>query len=503
MPKKVLVANRGEIAVRILRALRTLGIPSVAVFSEADRNALHLSLADEAVCIGPPPALESYLDQDRIVEACRTTGADAVHPGYGFLAENHVFAARCESEGLTFVGPPSGAMRLLGNKLEARETMVGANVPVIPGMSSSSDDEAVYVAEAERIGYPVLVKAAAGGGGKGMRAVHSPADLVEAIAGARRESQAAFGDPTVYIEKLIERPRHVEIQVFADRHGNAVHMFERECSIQRRHQKIVEESPSPAVTPEIRARMGEAAVKAVKASGYVNAGTVEFLLDADGSFYFLEVNTRIQVEHPVTEMVTGLDLVELQFRIADGEPLPFAQEDLGQRGHAIECRLYAEDPATGFLPSAGKILALREPSGPGVRVDTGIYDGCEVPVHYDPILSKIIAFGADRDQAIRRMLEALRGTTILGIKTIVPFLIDVLEHPAFASGDIHTGFVDQEMTDWEEPEADPTAIEIALAAAALAPAAGTGAAPAGSETARPTPWHTVGSWEIGGGTRGV
>jgi acetyl-CoA carboxylase biotin carboxylase subunit len=499
MPKKVLVANRGEIAVRVLRACRTRGIPTVAVYSEADRAALHVSLADEAICLGPPPALESYLAVDRVIEAARCTGADAIHPGYGFLAENHLFAARCEEEGLVFVGPPSEAMRLLGNKLEARETMQAAGVPLIPGMSSSAADDEVYVTEADRIGYPVLVKAAAGGGGKGMRAVRSREELVEALAGARRESQAAFGDPTVFIEKLVERPRHVEIQVLADAHGNAVHLFERECSIQRRHQKIIEESPSPALDPELRARMGEAALEAVHASGYRNAGTVEFLLDADRSFYFLEVNARIQVEHPVTELVTGLDLVELQLAVSDGEPLPFTQEDLSLRGHALECRVYAEDPATGFLPSAGPILALREPSGPGIRVDSGIYEGGEVPVHYDPILSKIIAYGADREQSRRRMLAALRETTVLGIRTIVPFLIDVLEHPAYVAGDIHTGFVDAEMTPWAEEEADEASLHAALAAAALAPRPRRAAAAGAGVESMPSPWLTVGPWEIGGG----
>jgi acetyl-CoA carboxylase biotin carboxylase subunit len=503
MPNKVLVANRGEIAVRVIRACRTLGIPSVAVYSEADRASLHVSLADEAVCVGPPAPLESYLDMDRIVDAARATGADAIHPGYGFLAENHLFAKRCEDEGLVFVGPTSRAMALLGNKLAARETMTAAEVPVVPGMSSTSEDNEIYLREAESIGYPVLVKAAAGGGGKGMRAVHSPDELVAALEGARRESLSAFGDATVFVEKLVQRPRHVEFQVLADHHGNAVHLFERECSIQRRHQKIIEESPSPALDEELRARMGEAALRAVKASDYRNAGTVEFLLDEDRSFYFLEVNARIQVEHPVTELVTGLDLVELQLRIADGEKLPFGQDDLELRGHSIECRVYAEDPATGFLPCAGPILALREPSGPGVRVDSGIYEGGEVPVHYDPILSKIITFGSDREQARRRMLGALRDTTVLGIKTIVPFLADVVDHPAFVRGTLHTGFVDDEMKGWEEPTPDGDILEAALAAAALAPraAAGTGAA----ETAtRPSPWQTVGPWEIGGGgARGV
>ncbi len=503
MPGKVLIANRGEIAVRIIRACQTLGIPSVAVYSEADRAALHVSLADEAVCIGPAPALESYLDMDKVVAAARETGADAIHPGYGFLAENHLFAARCEQEGLTFVGPPSEAMRLLGNKLEARETMIAAEVPVVPGMAGSSDDDDLYLSEAERIGYPVLVKAAAGGGGKGMRAVRTPDDLLDAIAGARRESLGAFGDATVFIEKLVERGRHIEFQVLADNHGNAVHMFERECSIQRRHQKIIEESPSPALDDDLRARMGEAALRAVKASDYRNAGTVEFLLDTDGSFYFLEVNARIQVEHPVTELVTGLDLVELQFMIVDGKPLPFAQDDLLQSGHALECRVYAEDPATGFLPSAGKILALREPQTPGLRIDSGIYSGCDVPMHYDPILSKMITFGADREQSRRRMLAALRETTILGIKTIVPFLIDVLEHPAYVAGDIHTDFVDQEMVGWEEPTPTDEAKALALAAAACAPRART-VTEGGGEAGPPSPWRTVGSFEIGqGGGRGV
>jgi len=439
--KKLLVANRGEIAVRVIRACREMGIASVAVFSEADRSARHVRVADEARPIGPAPAAESYLRIDRVLEAARASGADAVHPGYGFLAENAGFARACEEAGLTFVGPRSETIALMGEKTSARRLAVEAGLTVVPGTLEPLADDAAIQREAERIGFPVMLKAAAGGGGKGLRLVKSAADLVSAAQRARSEARSAFGDDRVYLEKALLQPRHVEIQVLADRHGNAVHLFERECSIQRRHQKVVEETPSPLLTPELRARMGALAVALVRKAGYVNAGTLEFLLDASREPYFLEMNTRLQVEHPVTELVTGVDLVKLQIRIARGETLPFEQAALSQRGHAIECRIYAEDPDGGFLPSPGRILALRVPGGPGIRDDSGVEEGDEVSSYYDPLVSKLVAWGEDRASAIARMRRALREYKVLGIKTTLPFFERVLRHPDFVAGRIDTSFV--------------------------------------------------------------
>ncbi len=495
MFKKILVANRGEIAVRVLRAAREMGIPTVAVHSEADREALHLRFADETVCIGPAEPVASYLNFERVFEAVASTGADAVHPGYGFLAENHLFAAACEERGLTFIGSSSESIRLLGSKTESRQTMAAAEIPVIPGMRAEGHSMEEFIAEAKKVGYPVLIKAAGGGGGKGMRVVREESALEESVAAARREAGSAFGNDEVYLEKLIEKPRHVEFQVLGDRHGNAVHLFERECSIQRRHQKIVEESPSVALDAELRRRMGDTAVKVALASDYTNAGTVEFLLDADGNFYFLEVNTRIQVEHPVTELTTGIDLVKAQIRIAAGEPLWIAQNNLVQRGHAIECRIYAEDPENNFLPAAGKILFSEEPSGPGIRVDSGIYSGYTVPVHYDPILSKVIVWAETREEAIRRMRRALADYPILGIRTIVPFLDAVLDHPQFRKGNTYTDFIEQHLKGWTLPAGDGDVLTLALMAGALAsrqPAAGA----SGQDHGKPSPWNTLGKWEI-------
>ncbi len=493
---KILIANRGEIAVRVTRACRDMGIPCAVVYSDADRTSLHVLEADEAVRIGPAPALESYLNIDAVIGAARDVGADAIHPGYGFLAENWRFAKRCEEEGIAFIGPTSEALRLVGDKLRSRETMLAEGVPIIPGMLTKGDD-AEFRAKASEMGYPVLVKASAGGGGKGMRVVRSEEELVPAIEAGRREAGSAFGDDTVYIEKLIERPRHVEFQILADARGNVVHLFERECSIQRRHQKIVEESPSTALDPELRRAMGETAVRAAKAVGYTNAGTVEFLLDEDGSFYFLEVNARIQVEHPVTEFVTGVDLVREQIMVAEGRELGFGQDDLVQRGHAIECRIYAEDPASGFLPSSGKILRFREPAGPGVRHDCGIYEGWEVPVHYDPILSKLIVHAADRDAARGRMLRALSELTILGIDTTIEYLQAVIASEAFASGDTHTDFVEKHMGDWSAPDSTEELSNVALMAAALSASFARPALSAGRSERLLTPWDTLGSWRIG------
>ncbi len=464
--KKVLVANRGEIAVRIIRACREMGIATVGVYSEADRSALHVRQADEAHLVGPPPSRDSYLRIDRMLDVARATGADAVHPGYGFLAENAAFARACGDAGLVFIGPRPETIALMGEKTSARRVAVEAGVPVVPGTLEPLADDAAIRREAERIGFPLMLKAAAGVGGKGLRLVARAEDLASAVARARSEAQSAFGDDSVYIEKAIGKPRHIEIQVLADQHGSAVHLFERECSIQRRHQKIIEESPSPFVTPELRERMGALAVALVKRSGYVNAGTLEFLVDEGRNPYFLEMNTRLQVEHPVTEMVTGEDLVKLQIRIAQGEALKFRQEDLRQRGHAIECRVYAEDPESGFLPSPGRIVALRVPGGPGVRDDSGVYEGYEVPIHYDPLISKLVAYGYSRRDAIMRMRRAVGEYKILGIKTTLGFFERVLHHPAFVAGDFDTSFVEKVFADADRARERP--VEVAVAAAALA-----------------------------------
>lgn len=500
MFKKILVANRGEIAVRVMRGCRELGIATVAVYSEADRKSLHVQTADEAVAIGPAPAAESYLDMERILQAARDTGAEAIHPGYGFLAENAVFAGRCEQEGIVFIGPSSRAMELVGDKVRSRQTMEKAGIPIIPGMKSTEADSAGYAAEAEKIGYPVMIKASAGGGGKGMRVARSREELEPGLEAGKREAKAAFGDDSVYLEKYIEDPRHVEFQVLADSAGNIVHLFERECSIQRRHQKIVEETPSPALDPELRARMGATACEVMRVAGYNNAGTVEFLLDRDKNFYFLEVNARLQVEHPVTELVTGVDLVHQQIRIAAGEELSLRQEDLEQRGHAIECRIYAEDPLNNFLPSPGTVLFLKEPAGPGVRHDCGIYSGCEVPIYYDPILAKLIVWAEDRDLACRRMLNALDGYVVLGVKTCIGFLKDVIDHPSFRSGDITTGFIPEHFAGWKMPEPEDEHRNLALLAAALRSRDGGGRSAGGAVDRRrvPTPWTTLGKWRIGG-----
>lgn len=501
---KILIANRGEIAVRIIHACRELGIPSVVVYSEADRESLHVQLADESVLIGPPPPLESYLNVDAVVAAAKASGADAIHPGYGFLAENSDFAERCIHEGMTFIGPPPHAIRTMGSKVESRRIMEEAGVPVVPGTSGSIDDFERLVEEASHIDPPLFVKASAGGGGKGMRLVKERDKLEATLKAATREAEAAFGDGTVYIEKFVENPRHIEIQILADRYGKTIHLFERECSIQRRHQKLVEETPSTALKPEVREKMGEAAVAAAKAAEYINAGTVEFLFnDREDAFYFLEMNTRIQVEHPVTEMTTGVDLVKWQIRIAAGEELTLDQEILTQRGHAIECRIYAEDAERNFMPSSGKILFLKEPYGPGVRNDSGIYDGYEVTTHYDPILSKLVVWDETRAGACRKMITALENFVVLGIKTPILFLQDLMAHPAFLEGRTNTDFIERHMADWTDakrrPENGDPPDEV-LAAAALAdllqrpaPTAG------GGRRAAPTPWQTVGRWEIGGG----
>jgi acetyl-CoA carboxylase biotin carboxylase subunit len=493
MFRKVLVANRGEIARRVMNTCREMGIATVAVYSEADRKAVHVLKADQAVYLGESDPAQSYLNMDRIIDAAIQTGAQAIHPGYGFLAENPQFAERCEQEGLVFIGPPSQVIRELGDKTTARRTVMRSGVPVIPGMTRSESDPVVLAEEASGIGYPVLIKAAAGGGGKGMRTVASPEDLREACISASSEAERAFGDASIYLEKYLPRPRHVEFQIVADRHAHAVHLFERECSIQRRHQKIIEETPSPIMTPSLRERMGAAAVAVAKASGYVNAGTVEFLVDREGAFYFLEVNTRLQVEHPITEMITGLDIVRIQLEVAAGNPLPMAQEDVRSRGHAIECRIYAEDPEKGFYPSPGRIIHLEEPTGPGIRNDCGIYAGFQVPVEYDPILSKLIAHAQTREQAIERMIHALRDYVILGVRTSIPILIDLLESAPFRKGDTFTDFIDTHFPDWKPDRSEE---DVACAAFIIDELSRPGKAQnAGAHAgAVPSPWQTIGPW---------
>jgi acetyl-CoA carboxylase biotin carboxylase subunit len=495
---RLLVANRGEIAVRIIRACREAGIESIAVCSDADEGAPHAVLADHVVGIGPAPAAESYLDIGRIVDAARASHADAIHPGYGFLSENAAFAAACAEAGLIFVGPTADAIERMGSKTAARRIAEAAGVPVVPGATPADQSPAGLRAAADQVGYPLLLKASAGGGGKGMRVVRTAGEFEEAAGAARREATSAVGDGTLYVERYLERPRHVEIQVLGDHHGAVVHLFERECSAQRRHQKVVEESPCLALTPELRAQMGEAAVRAAQAVGYRSAGTIEFLLDGTGGdarFYFLEMNTRLQVEHPVTEAVTGIDLVRAQLDIADGRRLPWAQAALTQRGHAIECRIYAEDPAQGFVPQAGRVLLYREPTGPGLRIDAGIVEGSEVSVHYDPLLVKLIAAAETRAGAIERARAALRQFPILGVRTNVPFLLRLLSHPDFLSATIDTGFLDREAASLIAPPATETTLRALAVAASLAGAVPGPAGPtATGATAPHDPWSALGDW---------
>lgn len=469
----VLVANRGEIAVRVIRTLRELGVRSVAVFSDADADARHVREADTAVRIGPPPASESYLSVPALLEAARRTGAQAVHPGYGFLAENAGFAQACADAGLVFIGPPASAISLMGDKIRAKETVAAYGVPVVPGSSGSGLTDAQLEEAAREIGTPVLLKPSAGGGGKGMRLVRDAAVLAEEIAAARREARASFGDDTLLVERWIDRPRHIEIQVLADAHGNVLHLGERECSLQRRHQKIIEEAPSVLLDPATRAAMGEAAVQAARSCGYVGAGTVEFIVPGNdpSSYYFMEMNTRLQVEHPVTELITGLDLVEWQLRVASGEQLPYAQQDITLTGWAIEARVCAEDPSRGFLPSGGTVLALREPQGGGVRTDSGLSEGVPVGSLYDPMLSKVIAYGPDRATALRKLRAALADTVILGVPTNAGFLRRLLAHPDVVSGDLDTGLVERE-AEGLVPDGVPDEVYAAAAAVrrdALAP----------------------------------
>ena len=463
----MLVANRGEIAVRVLRACRELGLETVAVFSEIDRSALHVRYADEAYCIGPAPARESYLRIDRILDVAIRAKADAIHPGYGFLAENNQFALACGEAGIVFVGPPPQALRDTGDKIEARRMAAKQGVPVIPGMNEPLREKGMLAA-ANQVGFPLFVKASAGGGGKGLRRVDAPAELPSAVARAHSEAESAFGDGTLYLERIIEHARHVEFQILADDQGNIVHLGERECSIQRRHQKLVEESPSVALDDDLRDKMGKAAIRAAKAANYVNAGTIEFLLDKDRNFYFLEMNTRLQVEHPVTELVTGIDIVKEQLRIASGRPLGFQQKDVQQRGWAMECRVTAEDPYNGFLPSTGRIISLYEPTGPGVRIESGIYEGFEVSLYYDPLIAKLCVWGPDRAAAIMRMKRALSEYRILGIATAIPFHQKLFQSTRFIGGHFDTNFLDEHFTLEEQSGEDASEPIAAIVAALLA-----------------------------------
>jgi acetyl-CoA carboxylase, biotin carboxylase subunit len=468
MFSKILIANRGEIAVRVIRACRELGIPSVAVYSDVDRASLHVAKADEAYHIGPPLASESYLNIPKILDVARRAGADAIHPGYGFLSENAKFARACAEAGVKFIGPTPEAMEMMGSKTRARQEMEKAGIPFVPGSSRglASVEEAELLAR--KIGYPVMLKAAAGGGGKGMRRVNDPGELRSALEAARSEAERSFGDSEVYIEKYIVNPRHIEMQILADEHGNTVWLGERECSIQRRHQKVLEESPSPVVDADMRRRMGEVAVRVAQAADYTNAGTVEFLADQDRNFYFLEMNTRLQVEHPVTELITGLDLVHLQIHIAFGGTLPFKQEDLRIRGHAIECRIYAEDPDNNFFPSPGKITMLLPPAGPGIRHDSGSYEGWTVPIDYDPLLAKLIGYGADRQQAIMRLRRALHEYFAAGIKTNISLFRRILNDADFVAGKFDTGYLDRLLAHSEDRRAkDGHGAEVAAIAAGL------------------------------------
>lgn len=439
--QKILVANRGEIALRIMRTIRKMGIRSVAVFSEADRNAPHVLFADEAVCLGPAPSVQSYLDGDKIIAFCKELGVDGIHPGYGFLSENAAFAQKVEDAGITFIGPGPEAMRIMGSKLAAKECVKHYDIPMVPGIDKAIEDIAIAKETAKKIGYPILIKASAGGGGKGMRIVDKETELEEQMQRAISEARSSFGDGSVFIEKYVTSPRHIEIQVLADNHGNTVHLFERECSIQRRHQKVVEESPSSILTPELRKKMGEAAVMVARSCKYTSTGTVEFLMDDQLNFYFLEMNTRLQVEHPVTEMITGIDLVEEQIKIARGESLSFTQEDLSINGHAVELRVYAEDPLNNFLPSIGTLHKYVKPAGEGVRIDDGYEEGMAIPIYYDPMIAKLVTHGKDRTEAIQKMKQAILDYKIEGVSTTLPFGTFVFEHDAFLSGKFDTHFV--------------------------------------------------------------
>jgi acetyl-CoA carboxylase biotin carboxylase subunit len=472
-----------------------MGIPTVAVYSDVDQQAIHVLEADQAVCLGKAEPAESYLNMDKIIHAAKETHAEAIHPGYGFLSENADFAEKCDREGLVFIGPPAHVIRNLGDKITARNIMIKGNVPVIPGMSQAEPDPKKLADMADKIGYPLMIKASAGGGGKGIRIVYTPEEFQTSCAAASREAMAAFGDGTIYLEKIFEKAKHIEFQILADAYGNAVHVLERECSVQRRHQKIIEETPSSVLSPDLRAEMGKAAVAAAIASGYVNAGTVEFLLDREKNFYFLEVNTRLQVEHPVTEMITGIDLVRQQLEIAAGNRLLISQEEIIGRGHAIECRVYAEDPQNDFFPSPGKIVYMKEPAGPGVRNDCGVYSGFEVPMNYDPILSKLIVHAESREHCIQRMIMSLKNYVLLGIKTPIAFLIDVLESEPFQQGDIFTDFIETHFSDWQPQLKDADIARIAFIVDEMH-ANRRKKITVSTESDVSSPFQTLGSWRL-------
>ncbi len=510
MFKKILIANRGEIAIRIMATCREMGIQTVAVYSDADRNARHVREADEAYAIGPAPATQSYLCIDTIIDVAKRSGAEAIHPGYGFLSENAAFVEACEQAGIVFIGPPAAAMRLMGSKIAAKQVAQAVNAPTIPGYNGESQEDAVLLKEAERIGFPLLIKASAGGGGKGMREVHTAADFLEQLAGARREALASFGDGTVFLERLLLQPRHIEIQVLGDTFGNLIHVGERECSIQRRHQKIVEESPSTALTPELRAEMGAAAVRIARAAEYVNAGTVEFMIDTDKRFYFLEMNTRLQVEHPTTELVTGIDLVRHQLLIAAGQPLSLTQEQISPRGHAIEMRLYAEDPDLNFLPSTGTVTRFIKPAGPGIRIDSGIESGDEITQFYDPIIAKLILYGEDRPAAIARMQDTLEQCAVFGVKTNTPLLLAIATHPGFQEGRTYTSFLSDYglLGDGDLQDRTPLSNEALIAAALYDSESQEGIRTVsgynGAINPSPSnPWKSMGPWRmVGEGDQG-
>ena len=491
---KVLIANRGEIAVRVMRACRELDIRTVAVYSDVDRKALHVRYADEAYPIGPALSTESYLRIDRMIEVARRSGAEAIHPGYGFLAENPDFARACADAGLVFIGPPVAAMELMGSKTASRRALMQAGLPVVPGTDRNLETLEEVERVAGEIGYPVMLKASAGGGGKGLRLVFAPEELASAYRNARSEAQNAFNDPAIYLEKYLERPRHIEIQILGDQHGNLIYLGERECSLQRRHQKVMEECPSPLVDDDLRHRMGKTAVRIGKLAGYFNAGTVEFLVNQKREFYFLEMNTRLQVEHPVTEMVMGIDMVKEQLRIAAGEPLRWRQEDVRLRGAALECRIYAEDPANNFFPSPGLIQRLQAPRGPGIRSDSGVYEGWTVPLEYDPLLAKLVVWGNDRAEAVARLRRALSEYEVFGIKTTIPFFRRVVDHADFVAGRIDTGFIDRALAEGILSEDEPSAEleRVALLAAAL------DASRQWSRRSRPAPPARESAWKTAG-----
>jgi 3-methylcrotonyl-CoA carboxylase alpha subunit len=498
--QKILIANRGEIACRIARTARRMGVRTVAVYSEADRDALHVAMADEAVPIGPAPARESYLVAERLIDAARATGAQAIHPGYGFLSENAEFAEACAAMGLVFIGPPPAAIRAMGDKAAAKALMEKAGVPVVPGYHGEEQSEARLAKEAARIGYPVLIKPSAGGGGKGMRIVTEPEALGAALAGAKREAMAAFGDDRVLVERYLTKPRHIEVQVFCDRAGRLAHLFERDCSIQRRHQKVIEEAPAPGLSDGQRRRMGEVAISVAHAIGYVGAGTVEFIV-GDDAFYFMEMNTRLQVEHPVTEAITGLDLVEWQLRVAAGEPLPLAQDQIRCRGHAIEARLYAEDPERNFLPSTGRLATLAPPAEAGVRIDTGVRAGDAVSVHYDPLIAKLVVWGEDRETAVRRLGNALADYRVGGLVTNREFLYRVATHPAYRDGEIDTGFIERHREALIPPPASAPVPALAAASLARVLAQAKASRTAARSSGDPhSPWHDGDGWRLNGAT---